>query len=273
VTLKNALRDWTPPKLLRALSAWRGNANRYSGDFSSWQDASAKSGGYDSDAILQRALHAALAVKNGEAAFERDSVLFAEPEFNWPVVAALFMSASRHNGELDVLDFGGALGSTYFQHLPLLGSLRRVTWSVVEQPHFVAAGRSRLQDERLRFCNSIEECLENRQPRVALLSSSIQYLPDPFAVLAALADARTEILVIDRTPFSREERHAILVQHVPAWVYEGSYPLRVFGEAPFLREMASRWRLSATHASSEGTVTSTSGLSFTYKGMLFEARP
>src|SRR4051812_13912686 len=78
VTLKNTVKEWTPPRLLRALSAWRGKANRYSGDFSSWQDAAAKSGGYDTDAILQRALQAALAVKNGEAAFERDSVLFDE---------------------------------------------------------------------------------------------------------------------------------------------------------------------------------------------------
>jgi len=272
MTLKNALKDWTPPRLLRAVSAWRGKGNRYSGEFRHWKDAAANSKGYDADAILQRALQAALAVRRGEAAFERDSVPFAKPEFNWPVSAALFMSAARHKGELDVLDFGGSLGSTYFQHLPLLESLHQVAWTVIEQAHFVATGRSHFQDERLWFCESIGECLRIHQPKVALLSSSIQYLPEPFAVLAEIADAGIETLIIDRTPFSAKESHAILVQHVPAWVYEASYPLWVFGEQSFLDEMSRRWRLTSLHESSEGSAVSASGFSFSYKGMLFEAR-
>jgi mono/diheme cytochrome c family protein len=39
----------------------------------------------------------------GEAAFERDSVCFEEPEYRWPLLASLMWIAARSNGELSVV--------------------------------------------------------------------------------------------------------------------------------------------------------------------------
>ena len=90
-------------------------------------------------------------VKRGEAVFERDSVIFDKVQYAWPVTAGLMWVAARNGGRLSVLDFGGSLGSSYFQNREFLAYLPNVRWSVIEQAHFVKAGRKHIQDERLVF--------------------------------------------------------------------------------------------------------------------------
>ena len=58
----------------------------------------------------------AFKVKNGEAVYERDSVLFDEIQYSWGLLAGLEKAALEHDGKLCVLDFGGSLGSTYYQN-------------------------------------------------------------------------------------------------------------------------------------------------------------
>jgi hypothetical protein len=52
-------------------------------------------------------------VKTGEAVYERDSVLFDEIQYSFPVIAALLRVASANKGKLNVLDFGGSEKSHY----------------------------------------------------------------------------------------------------------------------------------------------------------------
>ena len=123
-----------------------------------------------------------LQVKNGTAVHERDSVLFPKVEHNFALLAGLLQAVD--NGELSVLDFGGSLGSSYFQCRPFLASLKSVRWSIVEQPAYVECGRREFADERLRFYRTVEECLENESPQVLLLSGVIHCLADPYGFLA-----------------------------------------------------------------------------------------
>src|SRR6478752_10529059 len=160
-----------PPTLAQSVFALRSNSIHFEGPFESWEAASAQSTGYDADDILLRVLEATHKVKRGEAAFERDSVLFGDIDYPWPVTAGLMWAAARFNGRLDVLDFGGSLGSTYFQHARLLSALADVRWNVIEQPNFTRAGRAELQDDRLRFYDSIGECLKEASPDVVLISA------------------------------------------------------------------------------------------------------
>ena len=70
--------------------------------------------------ILDKVLAATLKVKQGQAVFERDSVLFDEIEYSWPLLAGLMWAAASNGGKLNVLDFGGALGSSYYQNRKFL---------------------------------------------------------------------------------------------------------------------------------------------------------
>ena len=120
-------------------------------------------------------------VKNGEAVYERDSVLFDEIEYAWPGLAGLMWSRLRCGGTLNVLDFGGSLGSTYFQNRAFLSVLPGVRWNIVEQSRHVETGKAWFEDDRLRFYPDIADCLADTQPNVVLLSNVLQYLEHPYA--------------------------------------------------------------------------------------------
>jgi putative methyltransferase (TIGR04325 family) len=138
-------------------------------------------------------------------------------------------AAARSSAQLNVLDFGGALGSSYFQNRKFLLSLQDIRWNLVEQPHYVDAGRKHIQDEQLRFYKSVEECLMENQPNVILLSSVLQYLPDPFVMLNKLGSAKADVLILDRTSFSTYgDNDMIRLQHVPESIYKATYPCHIF---------------------------------------------
>ncbi len=123
--LRALARDWFPPAVVRLIRRGRGPQQdgglRFEGDFATWEEASAQCAGYDAEDILAKVLAATLKVKSGEAACERDSVLFDDIEYAWPVLAGLMWAAARNGGKLNVLDFGGALGSSYFQNRKFFG--------------------------------------------------------------------------------------------------------------------------------------------------------
>jgi putative methyltransferase (TIGR04325 family) len=264
---KTLAKDWLPPAVLRALVSRPGI--RFTGDFSSWPEAAACATGYDSELILERVLAATLKVKNGDAAYERDSVLFERTEYVWPVTTALMWAAARNHGELHVLDFGGSLGSSYFQNRALLAPLHAVSWGIIEQPAFVRAGRKHVEDDRLRFWESIDDCLAQRKPNVILLSSVLQYLENAYETLRQLAAARASVIVLDRTPFADDGVERIAIQEVPPSIYPASYPMRVLSTAAVLDALGPAYRSVATFTSPEGSVR-TSALQFSFMGMILE---
>lgn len=270
--LRSLAADWLPPIVARFLRALRHRAARFEPVRTSWAEAAARCTGYDAANILSKVLDATLKVKCGDAAYERDSVLFDEIDYIWPVTAGLMWAASRSCGRLDVLDFGGALGSTYFQNRAFLDRIEDVRWSIVEQPHYVKAGQARIQHERLRFYQSIEHCLSQNKPNVILLSSVLQYLENPESIIRMLSDSRACCLIIDKTPFSKLEVDRLCIQHVPAHIYRASYPMWILSEPKFLEGMEERWQLAASFCSPEGTVSVGKGLRCTFKGMIFESR-
>lgn len=229
------------------------------------------SSGYSSEAILQRTREAMLKVRDGEAVYERDSVLFDEVHLSFPLLAALLRTAVASDGHLSVLDFGGALGSSYFQCRGFLGPVRELEWLVVEQPGHVACGRRDFQTPQLRFYESVEECLLHHCPTALLLSSVLQYLPDPYQTLSRLLGQQLRCVVIDRTGFLRSGRERLAVQHTPSSIYSATYPIWFFSEETMLAAIdAAGYNLvcdfdALDHLSPEGEEAY-------YKGFCFERR-
>lgn len=248
-TLKTVSREWLPPALVRWIRQACGNGIRFEGDFATWEDASAHCTGYDNDEILAKVLASTLKVKAGGAAFERDSVLFDEIEYAWPVLTGMMWVAARSGGRLDVLDFGGALGSSYFQSRTFLKALPDVRWSVVEQPHYVDAGREHIQDEQLRFYKTIEECISESRPNVILLSSVLQYLPDPDSLLLHLMGVGSDTIIFDRTIVNNSPSGRIYVQHVPASIYSASYPCWSLSESSLLASLGKNYQILSSFSS------------------------
>jgi putative methyltransferase (TIGR04325 family) len=264
------LKDVTPPALWRVARAMLGDSIRFDGPYRTWAEARAQASGYDAPRILEKVREAALRVKNGEAAYERDSATFVTASLPHPVAAALMLGAALRGGRLDVLDFGGSLGSLYGQCRPLLDALPDVHWRVVEQPHFVAAGRADFQDSRLEFFASIAECTRGGSPGVVVLSSVLQYLEDPYAVLQELGRLGAAIIVIDRTPFTTAGPDVLAVQKVSS-VYPASYPAWILDEQRVLATLDAHHDLLLRCDSAEGCVRSR-GIVACYRGMILKRR-
>lgn len=243
---------------------------RFTGDYQSWEAAERAATGYSAREILARTRAALLKVKNGEAAFERDSVAFNEMQYDFPLLAGLLRAAVAEGGRLSVLDFGGALGSTYFQCREFLSVVRDLRWSVMEQPAHVACGRADFANEQLRFHLTIDECLQAGRPNVLLLSSVLQYLPKPYEFLAETLAHGFNHVIVDRTAFLRADRDLLTVQHVPEWIYPASYPAWFLSETRFRSSFAARYEFVFEFAGAD-TVQPEAGEAY-FKGFGFRLK-
>jgi putative methyltransferase (TIGR04325 family) len=265
------------------MNNWRGNFKQlfrlrrhsqniaFTGDYGSWDDATRSSTGYDAGVILEKTCAALLKVKNGEAAYERDSVLFDKIQHAFPVLAGLLRAAQAHDGKLCVVDFGGALGSSYFQCRNFLKVVQRLEWLVVEQAAHVACGRKNFESEQLHFYTTVEECMSGHQPNALLLSSVLQYLPDPYETLQKLISHRISHVIIDRTAFLTGDRERLTVQHVPDSIYPASYPAWFFSEAKFTAAIESAgYTLAADFQGADDI--SPEGEKAYFKGFIYEKR-
>lgn len=236
---KNIIKDLFPPALLRLLTGlfygWHGN-------YKSWNDALKRCKGYDSQNIREKVKDSALKVKNGSAVYERDSLIFDHIEYSFPLLSGLLYIAAQNRNKLNVLDFGGSLGSSYFQNKQFLDDLAEVNWCIVEQPGFVSTGMEFFEDTRLHFFNSVEDCLVNFEIQLVLFSSVLQYLEKPYHILEGVLAKKPEYIIVDRTPFV-DSGDRITVQKVNPRIYEGSYPCWFFNEEKFVSFFKSDYRL------------------------------
>ena len=236
---------WLTPPL--ALDIYRRLSGKYEfvGNYSHWHEALAQCSGYDAEVILDRVKESLLKVVNGEAAFERDARVFDQPLYWWPLVAALLWVASKNDNRLNLLDFGGSLGSVYFQNRKFLNHLENLNWSVVEQQRFVECGRRHFRNEHLDFFVDIEECTVLKNPDAVLLSGVLQYMEKPYGVLAEVVSKDFRQVIVDRTPFIETANDRIVIQKVPSTHYPGSYPAWLFSTGKFLDYMTSHYEMVA----------------------------
>jgi putative methyltransferase (TIGR04325 family) len=216
--------------LYRNLFSKKQKTGMWSGDYSSWEEAQKKCAGYNSDVILDKCKEALLKVKNGEAVYERDSVLFDTIQYSWGLLAGLQKVAIENYNKLSVLDFGGSLGCSYYQNKYFLNGLKSIEWSIVEQSHFVDCGNINFENEQLKFYYTIEECLSKHKPNVILLSGVLQYLENPNQWIELFLKAEIQYVILDRTAFIDNDNDILTIQNVPESIYESSYPAWFFNQ-------------------------------------------
>ena len=222
-----------------------GQKRIFEGNYGSWSEACSVTSGYDSDVILSKVRDALLKVKSGEAVYERDSVLFDEVQYSWPLLAGLLWIASRNRNRLTVVDFGGSLGSTYYQNRRYLRHLDHLSWNIIEQQKFVDCGRQHFQDDIVRFYDSLDECLTERNPDVILFSSVLQYLERPYNVLSDIVRREVPYVIMDRTTVIDDLADRLTVQHVPESIYPASYPAWFFNKQKLVTFFADRYNMIA----------------------------
>lgn len=210
----------------------KGSAIEWNDSYESWDKAILISSGYDDKAILEKTKEALLQVKSGAFAYERDTVLFEKLELNWNLIACLQKVIIETGNILSILDFGGSLGSTYFQNKSFLPNI--IEWSVVEQVHVVSCGQNNFEDKKLKFYPTIENCKLERNPSVLLLGSVLPYMEDPINWIENFLKHEFKYIIIDRTSFTEDSANRLTLQTVPSEIYTATYPCWFFNEERFL---------------------------------------
>jgi putative methyltransferase (TIGR04325 family) len=244
--VKKLIKSVTPPIVLALFrkAVAKSHPVEFTGPYASWQEAVANSGaGWNSEEVFNKVTASALKVKRGEAIYERDSVIFDQIQYSWPLLAALLWVIAREDGHLRICDFGGALGTSYFQNRKFFTEFSHVRWNIVEQAEFVTRGRNLIQDERLRFYPTVEACLKECSCDVLLLSGVLQNLEDPYRAVTDLIGYGFRYIIIARTPFSSKDDDVLTVQHVPHKIYQASYPVWFFSERKFLSHLQTSYEL------------------------------
>lgn len=258
--------------LTRAIPAALRPGIHYAGNFVNWAEARAHATGYDAPLILEKAVVAARAVSTGKAPYERDTVVFADIQQFWPLLASLLWVASRSGNRLSVLDFGGALGSSYHQNRRFLEHIEHFRWSVVEQKHFVDAGRREFETGTLRFHSTVEECLSVERPNTWLLSGVIQYLERPYEFIRTICDSGMPYAIVDRVVLVQNAPTRLTVQKVPPQIYDASYPCWVFNETELERAFVPTFDIVARFDTHVGNVVQLEDCQARYAGLLLKRR-
>lgn len=262
--MQNLLRKIIPGFIRNIITSlfygWKGN-------YDNWDVAKHKCSGYDSPSILKKVKDAALQVKNGSALYERDSVLFNTPDYSYSLITSLLWASISTKGKLNVLDFGGSLGSTYFHNAKFLDTTSELNWCIVEQPNYVKEGLLHFANKRLHFFNNISECYKLFNINVVFLSSVLQYLEYPYALLDEIIALKPTFIIIDRTPFIKKADR-ITIQKVHPKIYKASYPCWFFNKRKFMDYMSQQYELIL-----EFDALDKANIKSEFKGFLYKLRP
>jgi len=263
----NIFRDFIPPVILESYRKIRGRYGAFR-ESATWEEARKASTGYDSDLILNKVRDSLLKVIRGRAVYERDSVLFDKIQYSWPLLAGILWIASQKANRLNLVDFGGSLGSTYYQNRKFLSHLKEIHWNIVEQKNFVECGKRDFENEQVKFYEDLDECFREQKPDAILFSSVIQYLEKPYSVLEKVQSLGFEFVLFDRTPFLEQGDDRITVQNVSPEIFPGSYPCWFLSQKKFLDAMDVRYLLVADFEGFEKAVVENS----VFKGFIFKRK-
>lgn len=212
----------------------------YTGDYKTWLNATLNSTGYNDSKILDKVKESTLSILNGKGAYERDSVVFNDTVFSFHILAYIEKIALKKSN-ITILDFGGALGSTYLQNKKFLSSLPiAINWVVIEQPEFTKVGNEIYKnDSNIIFLNSISQLTD--MPDLILFSGVLQYIDSYKVILKNALNLNAEYIIIDRTFVAERER--ICIESVPETIYKAIYPLRVFNKKEFISIFQNKYSL------------------------------
>ena len=139
--------------------------------------------------------------------------------------------------KLYVVDFGGALGTTYRQNKKYLDALSvPKKWGIVEQSEYVQIGRSEFQDNTLHFYESFSSIKFDID--LIMLNGSLCYLKNPYKILDNIKSLKPKYVLFTRTPFVKSEEDELSIQIVSENIYKASFPIWSFSELKIINYLS-----------------------------------
>jgi putative methyltransferase (TIGR04325 family) len=202
----------------------------FEGPYSSWQGAMAASDdGWDSIDVLEKTLDLSLKMRDGLIEFQQDLIEYNRIIYSETILAFLAMASGMHGNSIEIVDFGGSLGTNFTQNKKILRHLiddGKCKWNVVERPPTVKIGRNYFEDKSLQFFVSLDELMARNGyvPTSFLFSGSTQCIEQPFVLLDEIIDRGANLIAFDRLFVSPNAQHEIFIQHhmgttYPTWCF------------------------------------------------------
>ena len=150
--------------------------------------------------------------------------------------------ANLNSKGLCVIDYGGALGTSYRQNKKFFDILdSSIQWIILEQSRFVQIGKSEFENDELFFINELRQI--NTEIDLVLLAGSICYFEKPYKELDKILIIAPKFIIITRTPFSDISKDKISLQIVPESIYKASYPIWTFSKDNFTGYLSTKYEL------------------------------
>ena len=230
---KEKIKFYLPNFVIKNLNLILKRNIRIIGSFENWSKATLHSGTYSNKEIFINLKKSFLKVKNNKASFERDSVTFNSEKLNRPLISLLEkLRKNKKKKFLKILDFGGSLGSTYFQNKRFFHDNIKYQWDIVEQKKIVDFANKNIKIKNLNFYKSINHYMRYNKPDIVLFSSVLHYLEYPFQIIDKLFKKKIEYFIVLKTPFTKIGSQ-IKIQVNPQYIYKANYPIRIFNETLF----------------------------------------
>ena len=199
--------------------------------------------GWDTNSIDERTIAAARRVRDGHVPFEMDGIEQPGVYHSPAILSLLLIMYARCGPIFSIVDFGGGLGTHYFQHRRLLAALPKlsINWNVIERPRLLAKMRAgEFETDRLNFFRSLEHADRHISKTSAFVSSgAIQYLEDPFAFLDTVAE-RFDVIALDRVLSFERDENLIFVQHTSKDHQEVTYPVWCLSRSKLVSHIVSK---------------------------------
>jgi putative methyltransferase (TIGR04325 family) len=200
----------------------------WSGNYPSWSEANKECLGYAEEHIVDQIKGVVLRTKDDPNHYERDGcVIGGEPEYAFELLNHIKESAV--DGKINLIDFGGSLGTSYYQLRKYLTDYD-VTWNIIEQGHFVKIGKETFEDDNIKFYYTMDECLAVTKPNCFISSSVLPYIEDAHSILNEAFEKGFDWILLDRISVIDGVNDLISIQIVPPDIYKAIYPCWFFGE-------------------------------------------
>ena len=222
----------------------RGTLSRFIGfvEVGSWAEAQKAVAGYESDTAVESIIES---IQQAHASSNETKALTSRDLQIISSFAIAIAAVGVSNTKIKVVDVGGAGGDYFFMFANAMPAVT-FDWVVVETPALATAiTKTNLGKGRdIRWVSSLDEAGSDFD--VALLSSVMQYVDDPYGLLTKVAD-KCKAMIINRIPLTTSKVDQATVQHVRSHGRRGAYPAWFFGSEVFLGEIekvgdiVSRW--------------------------------
>ena len=149
--------------------------------------------------------------------------------------------SNEKNKEIKILDYGGSMGSLYFQYRSKIKN--NFIWSIIEQKKYVDEGLKNFKEDKLNFFYNIKDYKNLHNVDIVLISSSLQYIENYQEIILKLIDLKPTYILFLRTPYSKKKNDEIYIQKPLKHIYKSTYPSWIFSYDNFLNIMQKNYLL------------------------------